>query len=396
MKFKFILVVILTFFVLPNFGNAEMKLLLKDLKKGDTSADVKILQQILNQDPATRVASFGVGSPGFETMYFGTLTETAVKKFQEKYKAEIFSISGLSAVTGKLDVKTRTKMNTMSLSGFIADNGIEASKVAEDKVSDNKNFLSITSINPENPIPGETLHIYGSGFSRTNLVYVGLDNKVSFDYVDKGHLKVKISSDADPEAPLIYIRSSLGDTRWSDPVFALITEKKISNSGNTGMKKGLKDIERANDNYTKVSTIDIGKDKISFWSAVKEFFTPVKRAYGFFSMYKFFGGSISQTYYCTCYTDFGIILDIDDKVMNSTYTTVYKPGMSTLHSNYNIFTSGPDVIGGTWDTFFQCQDTYVGPNGPYCAMSSSGGTSAQTMIDIMRGVGTSIFGGGPV
>lgn len=391
MKLTFVIAIVFCACLLPSVGSAEMKLLLKDLKKGDTSADVKVLQQVLNQDPTTRVAATGPGSPGYETMYFGTLTEAAVKKFQEKYKAEIFSISGPVAVTGRLDVRTRTKMNTLALSGFVGENNITASKPAEEKPAVNKNFLSITSISPENPTPGETLHIYGSGFSRTSLVYVGLDNNVAFDYVDSGHVKVKIPSDADPEAPLVYIRNPLGDTRWTDPVFALITEKKIGNSGNSKMKEGLKNIEKANDGYTKVSANTIGADKTSFWSGVKEFFAPAK-AYAFFSMYKFFGGSISQTYYCTCYTDFGIILDIDDKVMNSTYTTVFKPGLSTLHSNYNVYTSGPDVIGGTWDTFFQCQDTYIGPNGPYCFTSSSGGTSAQTMIDIVRGTGTSIFG----
>ena len=396
MKFKFILVIIMAFFVLPFGANAEIKLLLNDLKRGDTSADVKVLQQILNQDPATRVASFGAGSPGYETMYFGTLTEAAVKKFQDKYKAEIFSLSGVLVSTGKLDLRTRTKMNTLTVSRFVADQNLELTPVIQDEKKENNNYLSITSISPENPTPGETLNIYGTGFSRTSLVYVGMDNKVSFDYVNSEHVKVKIPSNADPEAPLVYIRNPLGDTRWTDPVFALITDKKITTSSDTKAKNGLKAIQKANDDQTRVvAKIDLKKKTgISFVNIIKEIFEPTKKAYAF-SINQFYGGGISQTYYCTCYYDFGIILDIDDKASDMTYTTVFKPLMSTLHKNYNVYTSGPNVVGGTMQTHFECNDTYIIPPAePVCEQSTSGGTSAESMIDILRGTGTSVFGGG--
>lgn len=395
MKFKFILVVILTFFVLPFDANAEIKLLLKDLKKGDTSADVKVLQQILNQDPATKVASFGAGSPGYETTYFGTLTEAAVKKFQEKYKAEIFSISGLLPVTGKLDIKTRTKMNTIALSGFVSEQGIVASPVAEEEKIENKNFLSITSISSENPVPGETLHIYGSGFSRNSYVYLGLDKKVSFDYVNSGHIKLKISSSAKPAVNLFYVSNYLGDTRWTQPLFVITTDKKIASSSNSDLKSVFEKIQKENKRYTSKVAIAESKERFSFarmGKFIKDIFSP-REAYAF-TNFDFFGGSISQTYYCTCFYNFGIILDIDDLVSNGTYTTVFNPVYSTLHSNYNLFTSGPNVIAGTTPTFFECEDTYwVPPAEPICAPSTSGGTTADNMIDEIRGAGTSIMGG---
>jgi len=75
-----------------------------DLYKGLTSNDVKDLQKALNLDPATKVASSGAGAPGYETTYFGALTEAAVKKFQAKY--------GIST-TGYVGPLTRAKLNEL-------------------------------------------------------------------------------------------------------------------------------------------------------------------------------------------------------------------------------------------------------------------------------------------
>src|SRR3989344_8478947 len=76
----------------------------KDLKQGDSNADVKQLQMVLNQNAATRVAASGAGSPGSESMYFGALTRAAVVKFQ---------LSKGVPGTGYVGPLTRNALNSM-------------------------------------------------------------------------------------------------------------------------------------------------------------------------------------------------------------------------------------------------------------------------------------------
>jgi hypothetical protein len=79
------------------------------LKFGMISSDVKRLQQLLNSDPDTQLASSGVGSPGNETDYFGALTRKAVQKFQAKYGI-ISSGDEASTGYGLAGPKTRAKL----------------------------------------------------------------------------------------------------------------------------------------------------------------------------------------------------------------------------------------------------------------------------------------------
>ena len=57
----------------------------RSLSLGTYGEDVRELQQLMNQDPETQIATSGEGSPGNETTYYGLLTEEAVKKFQDKH-----------------------------------------------------------------------------------------------------------------------------------------------------------------------------------------------------------------------------------------------------------------------------------------------------------------------
>lgn len=394
MKFKVTFFLALVFFCIYGRVFAETKFLHIDLKKGDTSAEVKTLQEVLNKDPLTRVASTGPGSPGYETMYFGTLTEAAVKKFQEKYKWEIFSLSGTPQATGQIDIKTRTKINDLLVSGYLADNNMVATPAPTPQV-ENSSSLRITSISPENVVPGETLNIYGTGFTKYTSVYFGDKKKVSFEYVNSGHIKIKALDTGNPNgfgSRMVYIRDYRGDTRWTSPVFAFVTDKKIKSSSSTKLKNLLKDIEKANDGYTMVATKTSEEDKkLLSWNSVINF---VKDAWSEISPIpqralaanNYFGGEIREIIDdCSCPHNYQIILKIEDKASSQTIKVAYKPNTSKLHSNYNISNVGVNVLGGTNYQQYTCK-----------MENDDGGCDntndrADTTIDSIRGVGTSKF-----
>jgi len=100
------------------------------MKAGMSSADVKRLQQVLNSNPDTQIASSGVGSPGHETEYFGSLTRAAVKKFQAKYG---LASSGDENSTGYglVGPKTRAKLQEVfSVQGGQAASATSATQAA--------------------------------------------------------------------------------------------------------------------------------------------------------------------------------------------------------------------------------------------------------------------------
>jgi peptidoglycan hydrolase-like protein with peptidoglycan-binding domain len=76
-----------------------------NLRLGAVSTDVQNLQKLLNMDAATKVASTGAGSMGYETLRFGPATLAAVKKFQ--------AANGISPVSGYVGPLTRAALNTI-------------------------------------------------------------------------------------------------------------------------------------------------------------------------------------------------------------------------------------------------------------------------------------------
>lgn len=85
--------------------------IMRELAKGSTGPDVKLLQQILNTDPDTCVSPTGLGSPGNESEFFGDLTEKAVQRFQIKYSIASINDPGF----GIVGPKTREKLRQIKL-----------------------------------------------------------------------------------------------------------------------------------------------------------------------------------------------------------------------------------------------------------------------------------------
>lgn len=80
---------------------------------GSRGTDVLRLQQFLNRDPATAIATAGIGSPGQESTYFGEKTARAVTVFQERFAAELLTPAGHSGGTGVVGPRTRAKLNEL-------------------------------------------------------------------------------------------------------------------------------------------------------------------------------------------------------------------------------------------------------------------------------------------
>ncbi|MEK7144244.1 MAG: peptidoglycan-binding domain-containing protein [Patescibacteria group bacterium] len=95
-------------------ANAQTDVFTTNLSLGSSGPQVIALQKILNQDPDTRIAVTGSGSPGNETDHFGQLTKAAVIRFQEKYASEVLVPAGLTKGTGRVGSYTRAKLNTLS------------------------------------------------------------------------------------------------------------------------------------------------------------------------------------------------------------------------------------------------------------------------------------------
>ena len=85
----------------------------RNLTFGSVGEDVRKLQQFLNDDPDTRVATTGVGSAGSETTFYGSLLTSAVTRFQEKYASSVLTPIGLTQGTGGFYTRTRDHANSL-------------------------------------------------------------------------------------------------------------------------------------------------------------------------------------------------------------------------------------------------------------------------------------------
>lgn len=168
---------ILSFLILPFLAGAQSVVFVRDLKLGDSGTDVAQLQKLLNQDPETRVAFSGVGSPGQETEYFGALTRAAVIKLQDKYRAEVLFPVNLTVATGYVGAQTRAKLILLSLAQTPAAPAPPAaatvspaplpSMPAPVVVTAASNKPTILSVYPNKVRRGDSVTVVGENFSKT-------------------------------------------------------------------------------------------------------------------------------------------------------------------------------------------------------------------------------------
>lgn len=74
----------------------------------DSNQDVKVLQQILNMSSDTRIQGTSVGTRGKENVFFGSLTQKALRKFQDKYAS---TTTGLLEESGTFGPVSKAKLN---------------------------------------------------------------------------------------------------------------------------------------------------------------------------------------------------------------------------------------------------------------------------------------------
>jgi peptidoglycan hydrolase-like protein with peptidoglycan-binding domain len=86
----------------------------KNLSLGMTDSQVVVLQQLLNHNPATKIAESGLGSPGNETNYFGIKTQAAVIAFQNLNAGDILVPAEISSGNGYVGPLTIKKLNELS------------------------------------------------------------------------------------------------------------------------------------------------------------------------------------------------------------------------------------------------------------------------------------------
>jgi hypothetical protein len=168
-----------------------------NLRLGAVSTDVQNLQKLLNMDAATKVASAGAGSMGYETLRFGPATLGAVKKFQ--------AANGISPVSGYVGPLTRATLNTICSSsapvtttnpstngsGVVSNNipvsvlvqGQSGAKLGEFVVSGNGMVTNITlqRTGLSNNTTLQNVYLYDGATRLTDSSSVRTDGSISFN-----------------------------------------------------------------------------------------------------------------------------------------------------------------------------------------------------------------------
>lgn len=139
----------------------------RNLTLGDTGSDVLALQKELNKKPFSKIADFGPGSPGEETLFFGEKTKDAVRRYQEMWRQEILTPAGLSFGTGYFGEMTRKHLTQNS-----STTPLPVPPTPTKPISSKPIIISVT---PTHAMEGTEVTLTGTGFLATNTVYASFN-----------------------------------------------------------------------------------------------------------------------------------------------------------------------------------------------------------------------------
>jgi len=144
----------------------------RSLKLGSTGTDVLELQKFLNEYSDTQIAESGPGSPGNESTYFGSLTQEAVKNFQDKFSTDILNPAGLASSTGYVGSLTLKKINDIEVENNLSaveedDNSYSTSTENSDSTT-TLSIPTLSNISGGEFKAGDSVTISGDKFSSDN------------------------------------------------------------------------------------------------------------------------------------------------------------------------------------------------------------------------------------
>jgi hypothetical protein len=253
---KYFRLIILLAILLPNLTFAIS--ITKTLRVGSSGPEVLELQRILNKDKQTEVASFGPGSLGNETSFFGIATKQAVIKFQEKYKDEVLIPAGLLRGTGVVGALTRNKLASLD---FVS-NILPLPKINE-KNPKNSNILATSSTPSDVSVDFSNVQFDQNSFLSA-IEKVGTAKGLSKEKL--ANLKTEVEKNI--------------NTNHSEKLFLSRVQK-------SGVKIHVSSNATSNKKPNGLMT---------FFEGVMDFFKPEK-AYAFGTP---FGGRVLFTFLCTC------------------------------------------------------------------------------------------------
>ncbi len=231
------------------FSISDCEKLSRNQKIGMSGADVLVLQLLLNKNMVTKIAIDGAGSPGNETLYFGTKTKIAVIKFQELYKNDVLTPVGLVSGNGFVGSYSRTKLHGLCIAALArtklpvnitptstptiaSEPTTNATTSMQIPVSDISGSTSSSSMSGKTPYiiypssyslhQGAKMSIYGGGFTETNnTVTLGTLTWTGLSPSTMGTLDVTIPQDGAKGKFDLWFTNAKGQSNKS---FVVITE----------------------------------------------------------------------------------------------------------------------------------------------------------------------------